>query len=87
MGAWDAYIGIAATGNPDFMNNDIIHTKDPFAKQDNMTGPYAVYYTMYEAVARKLVEESPASSDWESSKGKMNKGEIGAMVLGSWAVQ
>ena len=87
MGAWDAYIGIAATGNPDFMNNDIIHTKDPFAKQDNMTGPYAVYYTMYEAVARKLVEESPDSSDWESSKGKMNKGEIGAMVLGSWAVQ
>ena len=42
---------------------------------------------MYEAVARKLVEESPASSDWESSKGKINKGEIGAMVLGSWAVQ
>ena len=87
MGAWDAYIGIAATGNPDFMNNDIIHTKDPFAKHDDMTGPYAVYYTMYEAVARKLVEESPASSDWESSKNKMNKGEIGAMVLGSWAVQ
>lgn len=87
MGAWDAYIGIAATGNADFMNNDIIHTKDPFAKRDDMTGPYAVYYTLYEAVARGLVEESPASSDWESSKGKMNKGEIGAMVLGSWAVQ
>lgn len=87
MGAWDAYIGIAATGNPDYMNHDIIHTKDPFAKQDDMTGPYAVYYTCYEPVARGLVEEDPASSDWESSKGKINSGEIATMVLGSWAVQ
>src|SRR5699024_3152884 len=86
MGAWDAYIGVAATGDPDFMN-DIVHIKDPFAKRDDMTGPYAVYYTMYEAVARKLVEDDPASSDWESSKGMINKGEIATMVLGSWAVQ
>ena len=83
MGAWDAYIGVAATGDPDFMN-DIVHIKDPFAKRDDMTGPYAVYYTMYEAVARKLVEDDPASSDWESSKGMINKGEIATMVLGSW---
>lgn len=87
MGAWDAYIGIAATGNPDYMNHDIVHTKDPFAKQDDMTGPYAVYYTCYEPVARGLVEEDPASSDWESSKSRINSGEIATMVLGSWAVQ
>lgn len=86
MGAWDAYIGVAATGDADFMNNTIVHTKDPFAKRDDMTGPYAVYYTMYESVARKLVEEDPASSDWESSKNMINKGEIATMVLGSWAV-
>ncbi|MDO4296938.1 MAG: ABC transporter substrate-binding protein [Lachnospiraceae bacterium] len=87
MGAWDAYIGVAATGDADFMNNTIIHTKDPFAKRDDMTGPYAVYYTMYESVARGLVEEDPASSDWESSKNMMNTGKIATMVLGSWAVQ
>lgn len=87
MGAWDAYIGVAATGDADFMNNTIVHTKDPFAKRDDMTGPYAVYYTLYESVARGLVEEDPASSDWESSKNKMNTGEIATMVLGSWAVQ
>lgn len=61
--------------------------KDPFAKRDDMTGPYAVYYVMYEAVARGLIEEDPASTDWESSKGAINKGEIASMVLGSWAVQ
>ena len=87
MGAWDAYIGIAATGNPDFMSRDMVHTKDPFAKKDDMTGPYAVFYTCYESIARKLVEEDPASSDWEASKGMMNNGEIATMVLGSWAVQ
>ena len=54
MGAWDAYIGIAATGNPDFMNHDIVHMK---------------------------------GSDWESSKTRINNGEIATMVLGSWAVQ
>lgn len=87
MGARDAYIGVTATGDADYMNNTICHTKNPFAKQDDMTGPYAVYYTMYESVARGLVEDDPASSDWESSKTKMNSGEIATMVLGSWAVQ
>lgn len=86
MGAWDAYTDAACTGDPDFKNN-MPHMKDPFAKRDDMTGPYAVYYTLYESVARKLVEEDPASSDWESSKGMINKGEIATMVLGSWAVQ
>ncbi len=86
MGAWDQYIGISATGDPDFMNNTIVHTKDPFARRDDMTGPYAVYYVLYEAVSRGLVEDDPASTDWESSKGLINKGEIASMVLGSWAV-
>ena len=27
------------------------------------------------------------STDWESSKGRINSGEIATMVLGSWAVQ
>lgn len=86
MGAWDAYTDIVCTGDPDFKNK-MPHMQDPFTKRDDMTGPYAVYYTMYESVARKLVEEDPASTDWESSKGMINKGEIATMVLGSWAVQ
>ena len=87
MGQWDQYIGIPATGNPDFMNIDIVHTKDPFARQDDLTGPYAVYYTLYEAAHRGLIEDDPTTTDWEASKGMINNGEIGCMVLGSWAVQ
>ncbi len=87
MGAWNDYVGIASNADPDFKNNKLLHSKDPFTKNDEMSGPYAVYYILYEAVANKLVEEDPASSDWESSKGMINKGEIATMVLGSWSVE
>nr|WP_308743003.1 extracellular solute-binding protein [uncultured Anaerocolumna sp.] len=86
MTAWDAYIGGSATGDPDFMNNGLVHGKNPFSKRDDMTGPYAVYYVLYEATARGLIEDDPTTTDWEGCKGMINNGEIGTMVLGSWAV-
>lgn len=86
MGQWDAYVDIAATGDTNFKNN-MPHMANPFSKREDMTGPYAVYYVLYEAVAKKLVEDDPASADWESSKVAINQGEIASMVLGSWAVE
>lgn len=89
MGAWDSYIFGSATGDPEFHNN-IPHMANPFAKGavgSDDAGPYAVYYTLYEAVARDLIEEDPMSTDWESSKGMINQGQIATMVLGSWSVQ
>lgn len=89
MGAWDAYIGGSATGSADFMNNKLEHTKNPFSKKmsgNDLTGPYAVYYTLYQAVNKKLTEADPTTTDWEGSKGKMNNGQIATMVLGSWAI-
>lgn len=86
MGAWDAYVAGSATGDPDFTNMGLTHGLNPFQKHDDMTGPYAVYYTLYEAVARGLTEEDPTTTDWEGSKGMINNGQIGCMVLGSWAV-
>lgn len=85
MGAWDAYIGGSATGDPDFMNNVLVHSKNPFADRGDQTGPYAVYYTLYEAVVRGLIEDDPTTTDWEGCKGMINRGEIGTLV-GSWAV-
>ena len=86
MGAWDTYMFGSATGDPDFHSN-LPHMKDPFSDRGDGTGPYAVYYVLYESVARDLVEEDPMSTDWEGCKARINNGEIGAMVLGSWAVQ
>ena len=85
MGAWDAYIGVAATGDAAYMNQTLLHKKDPFADQGNATGPYAVYKILYDAVKEGLIEEDYTTTDWEGCKGMMNRGEIATMVLGSWA--
>jgi ABC-type glycerol-3-phosphate transport system substrate-binding protein len=86
MGAWDAYIGGSATGDADFMNDKVVHGKNPFADRGDQTGPFAVYNTLYEAVSRGLVEDDPTTTDWEGCKGMINNGEIATLVLGSWAV-
>lgn len=90
MSAWDAYIGGGATGDADWMNITMPQTADPFAPGvptgDAQSGPYAVYYTLYEAVKRGLTEDDPTTTDWEGCKPMMNNGQIGVMVLGSWAV-
>ena len=64
MGAWNDYVGIASNGDPDYKNNKLLHQKNPFTKNEENSGPYAVFYTLYEAVKQKLVEEDPASGDW-----------------------
>ena len=61
MGAWDAYIGGSSNGDPDFNSKTLVHGKNPFSKNDDMTGPYAVYYVLYEAVARGLIEDDPTT--------------------------
>ena len=89
MTAWDAYTSGGATGDPNWMSITMPQTKDPFQKgilgADDM-GPYAVYYILYEAVKRGLTEADPTTTDWEGSKPRINNGQIGAMVLGSWAI-
>ena len=86
MGAWDAYIGGGATADPDWMNITMPQTKDPFADRGDGTGPYAVYKLLYDAVSMGLTEDSPTATDWEGCKPMMNNGEIGVLVLGSWAI-
>lgn len=86
MNAWDAYIDGCATGQADFAHEGRTKGENPFANRGDGTGPYAVYDILYEAVSRGLTEEDPTTTDWEGSKGMINNGEIGCMVLGSWAI-
>lgn len=88
LGKWDIYKGLTATGDPDFTQLKLYKMKDPFSKTSFPagTGPYAVYNILYEAVKQKLTEADPTTTDWESSKGKLNNGQIATMALGSWAV-
>ncbi|WP_458458825.1 ABC transporter substrate-binding protein [Pseudobutyrivibrio sp.] len=86
MGAWDAYIGINATGDTAYMNNKLLHSAEPFKDFGDDTHAYAVYKILYDAVKGGLTEEDYTTTDWEGCKGMINRGEIGCMVLGSWAV-
>lgn len=85
MGAWDAYISGTATGDETFMNQKMLHMKDPFADAGNGAGAYNVYKILYDAVANGYTEDDYATTDWEGCKGMINNGKIGCMVLGSWA--
>ncbi len=85
MGAWDAYIGNNATGDNTYMNQKLAHTANPFQDYGDDTHAYAVYKILYDAVANDLIEDDFSTTDWEGCKGMINSGQIGCMVLGSWA--
>ena len=85
MGAWDAYIGGSATGDPTYLNQVLSHKANPFSDNGDGTGAYAVYKILYDAVKEGLIEEDYTTTDWEGCKGMINNGQIGCMVLGSWA--
>ena len=85
MGAWDAYVGVVSEGDAAFMNQKFVHTAEPFSDKGNETGAYAVYKILYDACAAGLIEDDYTTTDWESCKGMLNRGEIATMVLGSWA--
>ncbi len=86
LGQWTGYIGIPTNADPDYAENILPHEQDPFAEQDGDYGPYALFSILYDAVANDLVEEDPASTDWESSKANIGNGSIATMVLQSWAI-
>mgnify|MGYP003290701787 CR=1 FL=1 len=85
MGAWDAYIGTVSEGDNTYMNQKFVHDADPFADPGDGTGIYNLYKILYDAVANGLIEDDYTTTDWEGCKGMINRGEIGTMVLGSWA--
>lgn len=86
LSAWDAYIGGTATGDARYMNQVLLHTENPFSDPGDNTHAYNVYKVLYDAVADGLIEDDYSTTDWESSKSKMNNGDIATMVLGAWAV-
>ncbi|MDL2076284.1 extracellular solute-binding protein [Streptomyces sp. GXMU-J15] len=41
---------------------------------------------LHDMVDQKLTEKDPSTTNWESSKTLLAKGEVGSMMLGSWAI-
>ena len=85
-GQWDSYLGAITTGDTTWLNQKFTHTAEPFADAGDGTGAYALYKVLYDAVANGLIEDDYTTTDWEGCKGMINRGEIGTMFLGSWAI-
>ena len=85
-GQWDAYLGAITTGDETWLNQKFVHTAEPFKDNGDGTGAYALYKILYDATAQGLIEEDYTTTDWEGCKPMINNGEIGCMVLGSWAI-
>lgn len=85
-GQWDAFLGAITTGDETWLNQKFAHTAEPFKDNGDGTGAYALYKILYDAVAQGLIEDDYTTTDWEGCKAMINNGEIGTMVLGSWAI-
>ncbi|GIQ70517.1 sugar ABC transporter substrate-binding protein [Xylanibacillus composti] len=73
----------AIAADPDFVNYELVRDPEPFQRNK----PHGVIYgLMYDLAREGLIERDPTTTDWETSKTMMANGEIGAMVLGSWAI-
>ena len=80
---WAALV-LSASGSPSYENDLLINKEDIFAPGGAY---YNVYKLMYDVFSDPtLIEEDPATTDWEGCKGAINAGTIGTMVMGSWAV-
>ena len=80
--AWQDYCWGGATGDASYHQNGMVEDDKPFSKGKPN---YEVHKILYDIVNEGLCEEDIENTDWEASKGMLNRGEIGCMVLGSWA--
>ncbi|MDQ0229613.1 ABC transporter substrate-binding protein [Metabacillus malikii] len=70
-------------GDPAYYNQTMVSEKDQFVEGKPQ---YELWKLMYDVANKKLIEDDPLTTDWETSKAMLGKGEIGTMVLGSWAI-
>jgi ABC-type glycerol-3-phosphate transport system substrate-binding protein len=79
--AWTYYRG-GVSGDVNF-SNELTADKAPWTGTKDMA---VIDGLVYDAVAKKLTEADPTTTNWESSKNLVGTGKIGVMFLGSWAI-
>lgn len=80
---WESLAMVSGTGDADYRNNGVAADANAFAPGSAL---YAFDKILYDIVKEGLCESDPFTSDWEACKGMINRGEIGCMVLGNWAI-
>ncbi|MCP3745648.1 extracellular solute-binding protein [Paenibacillus sp. FSL M7-0802] len=79
---WESSLATLA-GTKEYVNITQPNTDDNFTKGQPH---YELYKVLYDAAKKGLIEKDPTTTDWETSKADLAQGKIGAMVLGSWAI-
>ncbi|WP_345750880.1 ABC transporter substrate-binding protein [Microbacterium rhizophilus] len=81
LSQWDGNRG--AMGDPDYANEHIAYSDTPWA-DDEWHG--ISDGLLFDIVANGLSERDPLTTNWEQSKNLLGSGQVGTMLLGSWAI-
>lgn len=81
---WTSFPYIEMTGDPSYRYNDFVFKENPFSKG---TEHYEVYKLLYDLVASDYVEDDVLNCDWYETCQMLNRGEIGCIAIGSWALE
>lgn len=71
------------TNDADYSNVKFPHIDKPWSEG---TPHYMINKMLYDICKNDLIEPDPLTTDWENSKGMINRGEIASMLLGSWSI-
>ncbi len=81
---WDSLV-LSAAGDPDYKNKTLLQDKkDLFDKDGGFYKTYKMLFDLYSTA--DVLEKDHATTDWEKSKQYFADGNIGSIVLGSWAI-
>lgn len=83
MQNWESFPYIEMTGDAGYRYNTFLYIEKPFKEG---TPHYEVYRMLYDLISMGYCEPDITKSDWEASKVMLNNGQIGCIVIGSWAV-
>ena len=81
LSAWTFYRG-GISNDLDFVNK-FATDPAPWSEGKDMA---VIDGLLYDAVAQKLTEADPTTTNWEASKNLIGTGKVGVMFLGSWAI-
>lgn len=79
--AWEFYRG-GVSGDTGYVN-EMVTWDDPWSQGRDHE---VIDGLLYDVVAEGLTEADPTTTNWEQSKQMLATGQIGVMMLGSWAI-
>jgi len=82
-GQWEAATPSVAGPQTTWANQDVVHDDSPWSEGKPY---YVMSKLLFDMVSMGLTEEDPTTTNWEACKAMLGRGEIGAMLLGSWSI-